>query len=331
MAKRRGDNMPSDARGAKEPIRVLAVDDNRAVRDTLQMMFEGWKDLKLTLAENGQAAKDRMTCDSYQVVLTDIGMPKMDGLQLLEHIQREFPKIPVVMLADSHQVSTAMQAFRLGARDYLHKPIESEALRQVLDRAIATIPHDEPRSPIREDLEKLRSAIAALTPESLGVEDQEAQSEEVNRLAELLQSKLIHPHKRGHIHDIFLLYSKSGLVLADLTTRELDKDEMDLLGSMFDTVRNFMQDALHTDTDEGLRTISFGDWNILFERGRWCDMVVVCSGFLGAREQEAVREALASFETSNAEILPGWNGVLNDLKFQKTILEELFTSIDREG
>ena len=126
-------------------IPILAVDDEHAVRTSLSVMFRKWKDLELDLAEDGQEALEKLAQrdndlegTSYEVLISDVLMPRLDGLELLEAVREHYPTLPVIMLTGVQDVTTPVRAFRLGAIDYLQKPFQAEELRAAIDNALAS-------------------------------------------------------------------------------------------------------------------------------------------------------------------------------------------------
>ena len=126
-------------------IPILAVDDEQAVQTSLSVMFRKWKDLELDLAEDGQEALEKLAQrdsdlegTSYEVLISDVLMPRLDGLGLLEVVRERYPALPVIMLTGVQDVTTPVQAFRLGAIDYLQKPFQAEELRAAIDNALAS-------------------------------------------------------------------------------------------------------------------------------------------------------------------------------------------------
>jgi DNA-binding NtrC family response regulator len=113
--------------------RVLIVDDEPGVRESLRMVLkDGYE---TTAAASGKEALDVLQASPFDVVLLDIVMPGMDGLQLLEEIRGRRSSIPVVMLTATKTVKTAVGAMKLGAFDYVTKPFDVDELRMILDRA----------------------------------------------------------------------------------------------------------------------------------------------------------------------------------------------------
>ncbi len=115
---------------------VLVVDDEEGVRSYLAdaLTSEGYE---VEQAGDGEAALEHLRRRSFQVLLTDLRMPKLDGMALLERARALCPDLEVIVLTAHGSVSSAVQAMKLGAFDYLQKPIDSPAeLRLLVARAV---------------------------------------------------------------------------------------------------------------------------------------------------------------------------------------------------
>lgn len=113
--------------------RVLVVDDEKNVRLTLQQALE---DLGLTVdpVSSGTDALAQLDEVDYDLMLLDLRMPGLDGLETLERTRRQAPDLPVVMVTAHGTVKNTVQAMRRGAVDVLLKPISLDALRDLVDR-----------------------------------------------------------------------------------------------------------------------------------------------------------------------------------------------------
>jgi hypothetical protein len=147
-------------------------------------------------------------------------------------------------------------------------------------------------------------------------------------LARILQEKLIHPSKRGRIHNLFLL-TKSGIVISNLSTSNVKENDSDIMGGMFTAVKDFMEDAVSSGSNESLNDITFGEFHIKFASGAYSDMAVVYLGQLGQDAEDAVTDALIAFEFENMAVLEDWNGDRALLKNSDQHLENLFEKIDK--
>ena len=127
---------------AEQALRVFIVDDEPPARNRLRDLLHDCTDqLALEVvgeAGNGQEALDRLMETPADVVLLDIRMPQMDGIELAQHLQK-LPKPPVIVFTTAYDDS-AIKAFELHAIDYLLKPIRMGRLFEALNRARATVP-----------------------------------------------------------------------------------------------------------------------------------------------------------------------------------------------
>jgi two-component system nitrogen regulation response regulator NtrX len=118
--------------------RILVIDDEAAIRDSLRMIleYEGYEFLGAATGQDGLAVAERETPD---LVFLDIKMPGMDGLEVLQRLRTANETLPVVMISGHATVTTAVEATRLGAFDFIEKPLASErvlvTIRNALDRS----------------------------------------------------------------------------------------------------------------------------------------------------------------------------------------------------
>jgi two-component system, NtrC family, response regulator AtoC len=121
---------------SKERTRILVVDDEEIVRESLS----GWlaKDgYTLDTAEDGPTALDRLKRDRWSILLVDLKMPGMDGLQVLETAKQMQPDLAVVIMTAYATVETAVEAMKHGAYDYLVKPFDPEELSLMMVKIVA--------------------------------------------------------------------------------------------------------------------------------------------------------------------------------------------------
>ena len=119
-------------------MKILVVDDDQAVRDSLRrsLSFNGYT---VTMAEDGEKALDQISADRPDLVVLDVMMPKMDGLNVCRELRSRGDDIPVLMLTARNSVSERVSGLDAGADDYLPKPFALEELlarvRSLLRRA----------------------------------------------------------------------------------------------------------------------------------------------------------------------------------------------------
>jgi DNA-binding NtrC family response regulator len=117
--------------------RILIVDDEESVRKVLAIQTRrmGHEPRE---SENGADAWKLLQSESFDVVITDLKMPEMDGLELLNLIRKNQPQIPVIMITAHGTIDTAVEAMKRGAFDYITKPFNQEEFLKTLERAILT-------------------------------------------------------------------------------------------------------------------------------------------------------------------------------------------------
>ena len=114
---------------------ILVVDDEEAIREVVSTMLES-RGYRCTAVSNGRAAQDQVKRTTPDLVLSDMIMPEMDGIKLLEWLRQYDPEVPVIMVTAIHDISTALEAIRRGAYDYILKPFEKDQLYLGVNRAL---------------------------------------------------------------------------------------------------------------------------------------------------------------------------------------------------
>ena len=113
---------------------ILVVDDEEAILGIVSTMLES-RGHKCTALSNGRDAQEFVRRQMPDLVLIDMIMPEMDGIQLLDWLRSFDPEVPVIMVTEIHDISTALQAIRRGAYDYVLKPFEKDQLFHAVGRA----------------------------------------------------------------------------------------------------------------------------------------------------------------------------------------------------
>src|SRR5688500_925561 len=133
--------------------RILVVDDEAAIRDSLRMILE-YEDYQCVGAASGQEAVAIVQRDRPDLVMLDIKMPGMDGLEVLRKLHAQDETLPIVMISGHGTTSTAVEAIRSGAIDFLDKPLSSE-------RVIVTLQNALKQSELRSENRELKLAMEA--------------------------------------------------------------------------------------------------------------------------------------------------------------------------
>jgi DNA-binding response OmpR family regulator len=141
--------------------RVLLVDDEANLRQTLaRILHQAGCDV--TSAADGAEALQRLDSATYDLVYLDIRLPDVDGLQVLRQIHDQYPQLAVVLLTAHASISSAVEAVRLGATDYLIKPINPEVLVARTRTILADQAVQRRRREIQEQIEALRAELTTL-------------------------------------------------------------------------------------------------------------------------------------------------------------------------
>ncbi|WP_299576249.1 sigma-54 dependent transcriptional regulator [uncultured Sunxiuqinia sp.] len=118
--------------------KILVIDDERSIRNTLKDILE-FEKYQVDLAEDGQQGIDLIRKNVYDIVLCDIKMPGMDGIEVLQKIQILAPDVPVVMISGHGNIDTAVESIKKGAFDYIEKPLDLNRLlitiRNAMDKS----------------------------------------------------------------------------------------------------------------------------------------------------------------------------------------------------
>ncbi|HKJ21498.1 MAG TPA: response regulator, partial [Gammaproteobacteria bacterium] len=116
--------------------RILVVDDEQKMRRLLEMALRNMGH-EVAEAADGEEALARFNESPFDLVLTDMRMPRMNGLQLLRNLRERGEEVPVVMLTAHGTVESAVEAMKLGAVDYIIRPFEMETVELAVTRALA--------------------------------------------------------------------------------------------------------------------------------------------------------------------------------------------------
>ena len=135
-----------------EPI-VLVVDDEEGIRETLSGIFED-EGCSIVTANSGEEALDLLKEQNPDLILLDIWLPGIDGIQTLEEIKALRPDLPVIMISGHGNIELAVKATRLGAYDFLEKPLSLERVLLVSKRALERRTLEIENKALRKDLTK---------------------------------------------------------------------------------------------------------------------------------------------------------------------------------
>lgn len=160
--------------------RVLVVDDDAIIRKSFQKVLTA-AGYSVTTARSGRAALAACSSESFDVMLADLKMPEMDGLEVTRMVKREHPQVQVLIVTGYPTQQSAKEAQGLGVFDYLNKPVTPDRLNAVTAAALAApVPRMTPTVPkvaqVREEV--AQPAAPAARQEEVAAEPASAQSPE---------------------------------------------------------------------------------------------------------------------------------------------------------
>jgi DNA-binding NtrC family response regulator len=115
--------------------KILVIDDERSIRNTLKDILE-YEKYSVDLAEDGIKGMEKVKGNSFDIVLCDIKMPGMDGIEVLEQLVQISPDTPVVMISGHGNIDTAVESIKKGAFDYIEKPLDLNRLLITIKNAM---------------------------------------------------------------------------------------------------------------------------------------------------------------------------------------------------
>jgi len=135
----------------KNKGKILVVEDEKSMREVLKMLLEG-EHYDVTCASDGQEGFTCINKDIFDLVITDMKMPKVDGFKVLKKVKEISPETLVIMITAFGTTETAIEAMKLGAYDYINKPFKIDEIRIIVKKAIE-------KRRLREELSLLREKI----------------------------------------------------------------------------------------------------------------------------------------------------------------------------
>ena len=116
--------------------RILAVDDELDMLSLIKMIIEGYSNHQVTITNNPLEVADLLTKEQFDLIITDLKMPGMDGMELLELAKKYDKDVLVLMVTAFGSLESAEEAVRGGAFDYISKPFRKEQLLLAIDKAM---------------------------------------------------------------------------------------------------------------------------------------------------------------------------------------------------
>jgi len=154
--------------------KILIIDDEKSIRRSLREILE-FEKYQVDEAEDGQVGLFKITSEQYDVVLCDVKMPKLDGLELLQKLANENNEVPLVMMSGHGNIETAVEAVKKGAYDFLTKPVD-------LNRLLVTLRNALDKNHLVTETKTLRKKVSKsgdIIGNSKGIEEVKALIEKV--------------------------------------------------------------------------------------------------------------------------------------------------------
>lgn len=154
--------------------KILIVDDERAIRRALREILE-FEEFEVDEAENGRLGLEMAKAEIYDIIFCDIKMPEMDGMEVLEGLQKGNVDSPVIMISGHGNIETAVQSIKKGAFDFIEKPLD-------LNRILVTIRNAKDKTMLIEEKKVLKKTIKRFKGSSIIGE-----TEEINQIKEMIE------------------------------------------------------------------------------------------------------------------------------------------------
>ncbi|MBU1936133.1 sigma-54 dependent transcriptional regulator [bacterium] len=155
--------------------RILVVDDEESMREFLAIVL-GKEGYTVRTIEGGRKALDILEQESFSLLITDLRMPEMTGLELVEVARRRYPQMMVIVITAFASLESAIEALRLGAADYIMKPFQVDEIRLVIAKILEQLELRRENRTLRERLEENQN-----TPMIIG------QSPQMQRVMDLIK------------------------------------------------------------------------------------------------------------------------------------------------
>lgn len=172
--------------GKMNKKKILVIDDEDFIRESIANFLEDYGYLVID-AENGVIGVDKFEKENPDMVLCDLRMPELDGLDVLEKVRKHNSRIPIIIISGAGNMSDTVTALRLGAWDYIFKPIQDmDVLKHAIDKAFERAYFIQEKSRYQKDLERANYELKVYLQTLEKARDQLVQSEKMAALGELV-------------------------------------------------------------------------------------------------------------------------------------------------
>ena len=165
---------------------ILIIDDEVYIRKSSKSFLEDYG-FRVIEAENGRLGLEKSIEDKPDLILCDLRMPEMDGLEVLAAVTKNLPEIPIIIVSGAGNIKDTVKALRLGAWDYIIKPIQNlDVLYHAIDKAFERANFIEEKRQYQTNLEKANKELKDSLDTLNQTQDQLVQSEKMAALGELV-------------------------------------------------------------------------------------------------------------------------------------------------
>jgi signal transduction histidine kinase len=133
----------------KEDMKILVVEDEEIIRMMFKQSFENWG-FDADTAENGKDALDKCQNNFYNIIVTDLNMPVMDGMELLKRLKAKWPYQEVIVITGYATIESAIEAMKLGAYDFILKPVNFDHVQFTINKLYIKIRAEAENEELRE-------------------------------------------------------------------------------------------------------------------------------------------------------------------------------------
>ncbi len=133
----------------RNEIKILVVEDEEIIRLMFKQSFESWG-YQVDCAENGKEALEKCQKEEFHIVVTDLNMPIMDGMELLKKLKTRWPYIEVIVITGFATIESAIEAMKLGAHDFILKPVNFEHVQFTINKCYQKIRAQAENTELRE-------------------------------------------------------------------------------------------------------------------------------------------------------------------------------------
>jgi len=142
-------------------VRVLVADDDEIFLEILAETVEE-TGAAVELAGDGLAALEKLSAGDFDILISDLNMPRMDGLTLLREVRTVYPHIPSILITGFGSLESAIQALRLGAYDYIQKPFMVEQVAVTVRNAVDRVKTYKEKAGLLREIEELHRRVYSL-------------------------------------------------------------------------------------------------------------------------------------------------------------------------